>query len=331
VSSSEFRVLARGIASRRGPLTLVVGKNLDDVAESTHVLTRSLLEVCPPIVAVLALLLWWLTGRTLRPVELLRTEVDRMGGDDLARRVPVPATDDEIARLARTMNAMLERLERAGGQQRRFAADASHEMRGPLTRLRAELELALAEPGGVGAERFRRLLADTVELQTLVEDLLFLARSDGRPGVPAAAPVDLDDLVLAEARRLRGEGRVSVDTSGVGPARVRGEAGHLARALRNLTSNAARHARSTVYLGSAEVGGQCRVVVADDGPGIPAEQRDAVFERFVRLDEARARDTGGSGLGLAIVKEIVTRHEGSVGVSDSDAGGARFTITLPRD
>jgi signal transduction histidine kinase len=332
VSASDFRVLARAIPSRKGPFTLVVGKNLDDVAESARVLKESLAVLSPVLVAILAMLVWWVTGRTLRSVEEIRVEVEDMSGNDLGRRVSVPPADDEVSRLARTMNAMLERLERAGRRQGQFASDASHELRGPLTRLRSELELALDEPdSGPARWRNQQLLADTVQLQSLVDDLLFLARSDDRAAVPGGTVVDLDDLVLAEARRLRDEGRVLVDTSAVGPARVRGEPRHLARALRNLTANAARHARSTVFLEARETGSQCLLVVADDGPGIPQEHRAAVFERFVRLDEARSRDDGGSGLGLAIVKEIVTRHAGTVEVTDSGSGGARFTITLPRE
>jgi signal transduction histidine kinase len=294
-------------------------------------MTASLLVVCPLIIAVLAVLIRWVTRRTLRSVEEVRDELERIGGDDLGRRVPVPAADDEISRLAATMNDMLARLEQAARQQRQFTSDASHELRGPLTRLRSELELALADPDAeTPVERYRRLLDDTAELQTLVEDMLFLARWDGSPRDLSGEAVDLDDLVLAEAKRLRAEGRLVIDTTRVGPARAYGEARHLARALRNLTENACRHARTTIYLGSRETDGRCHVVVADDGPGVPPEQREAIFERFVRLDEARSRDDGGYGLGLAIVSEIVTRHAGTVGVTTLETGGACFTITLPR-
>jgi signal transduction histidine kinase len=264
-------------------------------------------------------------------VEEVRAEVERIGGDDLGRRVPVPETADEISRLATTMNDMLARLEQAARQQRQFTSDASHELRGPLTRLRAELELALGNPDAdTPVERYRRLLDDTAALQTLVEDLLFLARWDSSPHEPSGEAVDLDDLVLAEAQRLRAEGRLAVDTTRVGPARTYGEARHLARALRNLTENASRHARTTIYLGSREMDGHCHLVVADDGPGVPPEQHEVIFERFVRLDEARSRDDGGYGLGLAIVREIVIRHAGTVGVTGLESGGACFTITLPR-
>ncbi len=332
VSASDFRVLSRTISGRQGTVTLVVGKNLDDVAESARVLAGSLAVLSPAIVGLLGLLVWWVTGATLRSVEEIRVEVEVMGGNDLGRRVSVPPADDEVSRLARTMNAMLDRLERATRQQRQFASDASHELRGPLTRLRSELELALAGPDSEpAAGRYERLLGDTVQLQSLVEDLLFLARSDGPPTAEGGTVVDLDDLVLAEAKRLRAQPGLLVDTSSVGPARVRGEPRHLARALGNLTANAVRHARTTVYLESRETDSHCQLVVADDGPGIPPDERQAVFERFVRLDEARSRDDGGSGLGLAIVKEIVTRHGGTVEVGDSATGGARFTVTLPRE
>ena len=192
---------------------------------------------------LLALLVWWLTGRVLRPVEAIRREVASIEGDQLHRRVPAPDSEDEIARLASTMNEMLDRVEDATDRQRRFVADASHELRGPLTRLRSSLEVTIAHPDGVDAVALARdLLGDTVELQKLVDDLLFLARSESGSLDAPHEPVDLDDLVLEEARKLRERGTVEVDVSGVSAARTLGAADQLARVVRNLSSNAERHA-----------------------------------------------------------------------------------------
>jgi signal transduction histidine kinase len=329
--TGEFRLLARRVASGAGPATLVVGKNLDDVNESVRVLTLSLTVSIPLIVAMLAVLLWWVTGRVLRPVESIRAEAASIQGTELDRRLPVPPSDDEISRLSRTMNALLDRVEHATRQQRMFVADASHELRGPLTRIRSDLEVSLAHPGTVEPQTlYRSLLADAAELQQLVDDLLYLARSDSGAVDPPRAPVDLDDLVLDEARRLVRPGRLRVDISTVSAARVLGDARQLARAIRNLAGNAERHARSVVSFELREYDGHSELVVADDGPGIPAEFHAAVFERFTRLDEARSRDAGGSGLGLAIVRDIVTRHGGTIAIASSDGQGARFVITLPR-
>jgi signal transduction histidine kinase len=330
LSNGEFRVLARDLEGSRG-LTLVVAKNLDDVAESVSILVASLAVAIPVATGLLAILVWWLTGRVLRPVEEIRREVAGIQGDQLNRRVPVPGGDDEISRLASTMNEMLDRLEEATGRQRAFVADASHELRGPLTRLRSSLEVALAHPGTADPTALtRELLGDTVELQKLVDDLLFLARSEsGALDVPRE-PVDLDDLVLAEARRLRERGQVAVDVSGVSAARTLGTPDQLARVIRNLAGNAERHAATTVRFELRERDGTSELVVADDGPGILPEYREVVFERFTRLDEARSRDAGGSGLGLAIVHDIVARHEGTVEIGDQPGAGARFVVTLPR-
>jgi signal transduction histidine kinase len=330
---AEFRVLARRVPTGAGPATLVVGKNLDDVDESVHILTLSLSLAIPVILAMLAAVLWWLTGRVLRPVEAIRAEAASIQGGELDRRLPVPdaGSRDEISRLARTMNQMLDRVERAARRQRAFVADASHELRTPLTRLRSDLELGATRPYDLDhASMYQSLLADAVQLQELVDDLLFLARAESGALAPPSEPVDLDDLVLDEARRLGRRGRVRVDASRVCAARTLGDPHQLARAVRNLASNAERHARTVVVFELGESDGESRLVVSDDGPGIPPEFRAKVFERFTRLDEARSRDAGGSGLGLAIVRDIVVRHGGTVVITSSGGEGARFVVVLPR-
>jgi signal transduction histidine kinase len=329
LSTHEFRVLA--IESASGGHTLAVAKNLDDVNESVRILTTSLTTAIPVVVLLLAALVWWLTGRALRPAESIRAEVASIRGTEPGRRVPVPDSDDEISRLARTMNGMLDRVERAIDQQRRFVADASHELRSPLTRIRSDLEVSIAHPETVDPDAvYRSVLADTIKLQELVDDLLLLARSESGSVEPPRIPVDLDDLVLEEARRLRERGRVRVDAAEVSAARVLGDPKPLARAIRNLINNAERHARTTVTLQLRENGQHSELVVADDGPGIPVQHHATVFKRFARLDEARSRDAGGSGLGLAIVHDIVRQHGGSIVIASSHGEGARFVVTLPR-
>jgi signal transduction histidine kinase len=331
ISRGEFRVLTRRIDTADGPRTLVVGKNLDDVTESVHILTISLAVSVPVVVSLLAFGVWWFTGRVLAPVEAIRAEVAGIGGDQLNRRVPVLGSQDEISRLAETMNAMLDRVEHATERQRVFVADASHELRGPLTRLRSELEVALAHPQALDPKELGEdLLTGVVELQRLVDDLLFLARSDSGSIGGTTAQVDLDDLVLVEAKRLRERGRVRVDTSATSAARVLGDAHQLSRAITNLASNAERHARSLVSFEVRERDGRSEVVVSDDGPGIATQHRDLVFERFTRLDHARSPDAGGAGLGLAIVHDIVARHGGTITIASTAGNGARFVMALPR-
>lgn len=331
LSNGEFRVLARPLGEGGSQGTLVVAKNLDDVDESVGVLTTSLAIAVPVVTGLLAALLWWLTGRVLRPVEAIRSEVASIRGQDLHRRVPASGSDDEISRLARTMNAMLDRVEQATDRQRRFVADASHELRSPLTRIRSNLEVAQAHPAATDAdELLAGLLSDIVELQKLVDDLLFLARSESGAFDVPSEPVDLDDLVLAETRRVRDRGCVQVDAGRVSAARTLGDRAQLARAIGNLASNAERHAAELVTFELREGDGRCELVVADDGPGIAPEDRELVFKRFTRLDEARSRDAGGSGLGLAIVQDIVERHSGTVHIQDAKPSGARFVVSLPR-
>jgi signal transduction histidine kinase len=301
------------------------------VDETVRILTASLILAIPVVVAVLAFLVWWLTGRVLRPVEAIRSEVANIQGTELHRRVPVPGSYDEISRLAWTMNAMLDRVEHAIERQRRFVADASHELRSPLARIRADLEVGIAYPNTQDPDGLHRsLLADTIGLQELVDDLLLHARLESGSIGPASAPVDLDDLLLDEARRLRQRGRVRVDTSAISAARVLGDPKQLRRAIGNLTSNAERHATTTVTLELRENAEHSVLVVADDGPGIPVRDHATVFQRFTRLDDARSREAGGSGLGLAIVHDIVARHGGTIAITSSDGDGARFVVTLPR-
>ena len=322
-----FRVLSRQLPDE---LLLQLGTTYDVVAESAATLISALAWIIPVLVLALAGMVWWLVGGTLRPVEEMRVEVAEIGATDLSRRVPRPGTDDEIDRLSMTMNEMLARLESSVGRQQQFVADASHELRSPLTRLRTELEVDLAETTDSGErETLSGLLEEVVGMQRMVEDLLFLARSDAGKWDGAFQRLDLDDLVLQEGRRIQSHHRVEVDLSEVSGAHVTGDAGQLTRAIGNLMDNAERHARSRVKLSLEESGAEAVLVVEDDGPGIPLQDAEMVFERFARLDEARTATTGGTGLGLAISREIVERHHGSLSLLPSDEGGARFELRVP--
>jgi signal transduction histidine kinase len=320
-----YRVHAR----RHGDEVILAAFTLDDVDESVRVLRVGLFFAIPAVAFVLGLLVWWLVGRTLRPVEAMRTEVADITAQHLDRRVPQPRTDDEIARLAETMNAMLDRLEVAADRQRRFVADASHELRSPLARMRSELEVDLEHPETADARATQEsLLEETRHLQRLVDDLLSLARNDGTP--LRREPVDLDDLVLRESARVRAEHALAVDSTGVRAAQVAGDPEQLTRLLRNLTDNAARHARTRIALAVHETDGTAECSVADDGPGIPSEMQTKIFERFARSDEARARADGGAGLGLSIARDIAERHGGTLEVDPDYGPGARFVLRLPR-
>lgn len=329
VGEGSFRVVARRVTTQSGDFVVYVAGSLEAVDKSVSSLIRLLATSLPILLALVGITTWVVTGRALQPVESIRQEVEAIGAEDLHRRVPEPKTADEIGRLARTMNAMLARLEDSTDRQRRFVADASHELRGPLTGIRAQLEVDLAHPERADWETTERdVLDDAIRLQRLVGDLLTLATADASAlDASHRAPVDLDEIVLTEARRLRSRTTHRIDTSAVSGAQVEANADQLVRAVRNLLDNAARHARSTVTVTLRESEANVTMTVADDGPGIPVEQRDQVFERFTRLDDARTRDRGGTGLGLAITREVVTAHGGSISITNTP--GACFTVVLP--
>jgi signal transduction histidine kinase len=275
---------------------------------------------------------WWFVGRTLAPVETIRREVAEISNHALDRRIPEPGTADEIERLARTMNDMLERLEASRDREQRFVADAAHELRTPLTNVRAQLEVALSHPDTtVWTELSSALVDEHVRMSALVDDLLLLARADDRKlGAPRHS-VDLDEVVLAVVGAIRARGRVHVDLSGVAGGRVVGDREELERVVRNLLDNAERYAGSTVRVGLSQQATVVELVVEDDGPGIAAADRERVFERFTRLDDSRSRAGGGAGLGLAIVREIVVAHHGWVDITAPANGsrGTRVTLTMP--
>ncbi|MGW7574220.1 sensor histidine kinase [Streptomyces sp. NPDC054765] len=329
-----------------------------DVAPSNTALdnaTGFLLRVVAPAAAGLVLfvaaLTWLLVGRALRPVAAIRQEVTEITERDLHRRVPVPRARDEISRLARTMNATLDRLQRAMTQQRQFVADASHELRSPIAAVRAQLELALARPSRTDwPTAVHKALQDTERLQAVAADLLLLARLDADEA-PPTSPVDLAALTTEEARRHpgtllapdgdgAGDGAGAGDGTGEGAgegagdgtvaAVVTGSRVQLSRLLTNLTDNARRHAHHTVSLTVKADEHSVEMTVDDDGPGIPEPDRERVFERFTRLDRARARHDGGTGLGLAIAREIAHAHRGTLTAHPSPLGGARMLLRLPR-
>jgi signal transduction histidine kinase len=315
-------------AGGREYLVAVAG-SLDEVEDSTAALMPPLLVGVPLVLLLVGGTTWVVASRALAPVERIRREVELITGDRLDRRVPEPPSRDEVHRLSRTMNQMLGRLERSRDRQQQFVADASHELRSPLSSIRQTAEVARAHPGALPeGELAEAVLEESARMQRLVDQLLLLTRADEGALAGADRDVDLDDLALAEAKRVVRSG-LAVDTTDVGAGRVRGDLTALAQVVRNLADNAARHAEAAIAIGVREAGGLVELVVEDDGPGIPSEERERVFERFVRLDEARARDAGGSGLGLAIVKEIVAAGGGEVTVSSSRLGGARFAVRLP--
>jgi signal transduction histidine kinase len=234
------------------------------------------------------------------------------------------------------MNDMLDRLETARVRQQEFVADASHELQSPLAAFRVQLEVALAHPDDVAWRSLARaLLDDSERMERLVRDLLFLAQEDSLPHRVRAEQIDLDEIVLDEVSRVRHRDGIEFDTSRVSAAPLLGSRDDLGRLVRNLVENAAAHAESRVTVGLSSTAATARLTIGDDGPGIPDDQRDHVFERFARLQGARSRVSSGSpdgtGLGLSIARVIAERHGGSIMVEPTvpASRGARVVVELP--
>ncbi|MGW5447416.1 sensor histidine kinase [Streptomyces asiaticus] len=333
--------------------SVTVSPSTTSLDSATGLLLRQAAPAAAGLVLFVAGLTWLLVGRALRPVAAMRQEFTEITERDLHRRVPVPRARDEIHRLARTMNATLDRLHRAMTRQRQFVADASHELRSPITAVRAQLELVLSRPSRTDwPAAVHKALRDTDRLQAVASDLLLLARLDAQEAPPRSA-VDLGALAAEEVRRhpdavtmdqptpagdhlttagdhLTKAGDRLTKPGGQEAAVVTGSRVQLSRLLTNLADNARRHTRTTVSITVAARGGMVELAVDDDGPGIPESDRERVFERFTRLDDARARQDGGTGLGLAIANDIAHAHGGTLTVLTSPRGGARLLLRLPR-
>ncbi|MFJ8144299.1 sensor histidine kinase [Streptomyces sp. NPDC096048] len=324
--TEDYRFAAVPVQDRAGDdLTVYAGAPLSAEHGAVNTALTVMLIGFPLLLAVVGWVTWLVTGRALRPVAGIRREMAAItASEDLARRVPVPDTHDEVARLASTTNQTLAALETSVERQRRFVADASHELRSPIASLRTQLEVAAAHPELLDLDG---AVEDTVRLQRLAADLLLLARLDAGER-PADARVDLAALAREEAG---GRSGVSVRAEGdvAGELTVAGSRGQLGRVLANLLDNAQRHARSAVEVSVRRDGDAAVVAVADDGEGVPAADRERIFERFVRLDAARSRDDGGAGLGLAIARDVAVRHGGTLTVHEAPAGGALFELRLP--
>lgn len=323
--TQEYRFAAVEVnVEKKGDLTVYAGASLAARQSAVSTALTSMLIGFPVLLAVIALVTWLVTRRALRPVDAIRSEMAAItASEDLARRVPEPDTHDEIARLATTTNETLAALQSSVERQRRFVADASHELRSPIASLRTQLEVGAAHPELLDVDG---AVEDTVRLQELAADLLLLARLDAGEK-PGGGHVDLAALAREElSQRTRDRADVRMDLKNV---EVTGSRSQLARVLGNLVNNAQRHARTHVTVTTRADGAWAVLEVSDDGDGVPEGERDRIFERFVRLDDARTRDDGGAGLGLAIARDVAARHGGTLMVKEAPGGGALFELRVP--
>ncbi|BDZ41002.1 two-component sensor histidine kinase [Paraoerskovia sediminicola] len=352
--SGPTRVAALPTTVDGAPATAVAGLPLREVEGVVAALRISLLVVVPLLTLALGLVIWSVLGRVLRPVEELRLGAERVRDVGGPGSLPVPAVDDELAALARTLNSMLDRLDASAARQNAFVADAAHELRSPVAALRATIDVARTHPDAYSATELAADLAvETARLGELVEDLLVLAKvgssgSSVRPSEEVDLAVTAREIareVLAGAadrttgREGEGEAEGGAEIRVEVEGRVVAELDPTAtrRILRNLVDNAVRHAGTVVTVALSELPSApttagtrsaVRIVVDDDGPGVPEGERERVFERFARLASSRGRDSGGTGLGLPIARALAREHGGDVSLSTSPAGGLRAEATL---
>ena len=332
---ADYLVTEGYAVSAMGPVRIRAAAPTSSADISLGAMRTALWWVVPALVAMIGGLTWLLVGRSLRPVAALTRRVAEISATTLHERVPEPESHDEVGRLARTMNGMLDRLDASARRQREFVADASHELRSPLASIRTQTEVASMPSADVAlAELTAGVLAETDRLDAIVSDLLTLARQEEGGGTAEVPLLPLSEIVTAEAARVR---RVPVDilladadADADADVFVAGDPDGVRRSVRHLLDNAARHADGRVTVEVRRNGaGTVTLVVDDDGSGVPEADRERIFERFVRLDEARTRDAGGAGLGLAVVREVIAGLGGEVVVGTAPAGGARFEVTLP--
>lgn len=325
----QYRFIAKQITVGSKTYTVIAGYSLEKTKNSILYLIKLLITLNLLVTILVYLVTWFVTGKALRPVELMRSEVDQLSAKDLSKRVSVPRSEDEIGRLGKTLNSMLDRLEISDQRQRRFVSDASHELRNPLAGMRTQLEVELLYPDSNQFEEGRQaLLRSTLRLQTLTEDLLVLALSDNNKLLRNRREFDFGEIILQEIEGFPLSPGIVAETSRVEDVRLWGDKSQLRRVFINLLDNANRFAENQIYISLQAHNEFVLLEVVDDGPGIPVADQERIFERFSRLDNARSRHEGGTGLGLAIAKEIVLAHGGEISLLEGKKG-AHFEIRLP--
>jgi signal transduction histidine kinase len=339
VHSSQTSAMAPEISSaqvatiytKRGPGLVFGFVYAKGISHNVRVLLASLMISFPLLLLISGVLIYFGMGLALAPVESIRRRVDAIAASDLTKRVPQTGGDDEIARMAKTVNAMLDRLEAASQFEQEFVSNASHELRSPLTTLLVTTERAQHDPERADwREVGEVVMREGRRLETLIDDLAWLARHDEHRPDMQSSDVDLDDLLFEESQRVRLLSTLDVDTTMIQPTRVKGDPAMMKRMIRNVVDNATRYASTELRFDSHYEGAEAVVTVEDDGEGVDVAQSARFFDRFVRADRARSRHSGGTGLGLAIVSEIVLRHGGSVRFVAVESG-SKIELRVRRD
>jgi heavy metal sensor kinase len=336
VDDDPVRILAEPVV-RDGEIVGVVEAGIESEAGETLGFALRLLVISIPLILLFAAGGgYWLAGRALNPIDRITRTAADIGERDLSRRIDFDLPDDEVGRLARTFNAMLDRIEDAFGRQRRFSADAAHELRTPLALMRSQIDIALRKERNPAGDRetLEALGADVDRLARMSGSLLALARRDAGALQPEKETVELAgllDLVAEQYQPLAAETGVEIVLAAA-PVTLTADQDQLIQVLVNLLDNALRHAPSgsRITLGCRAEEDGARFWVADEGPGIAPEHLPHIFERFYRVDPGRARRQGGIGLGLAISKAIIDAHGGTIEIQSVVGEGTRVSVMLPR-
>jgi signal transduction histidine kinase len=328
MGGSSATVYAVRVKTPAGPETVLAAMPLSQVTARVTETTEATAGIGAGALIVVGIVAWLTAGRVLRPVERMRTQATAITASaDPSGRLPKAGTD-ELGKLAETLNGMLASLEGSAERQRRFVADAAHELRTPLAGLTVVLEIAQQHPHIPRDTLIGELLAGHRRLSRTLNDLLVLAALDGRAH-DTMMPVDLAGVVTDCSRRSTPQG-VCLQAGTLQRAVVFGNEQQLSRMVSNLVDNALRYAHSKVELSVTASRQWARISVTDDGPGIPAPDRERIWDRFVRLDDDRSQAHGGSGLGLAIVRDIAVAHGGETLAGNASPGpGAEFITRLP--
>ncbi len=320
----------------RNGVTFALGKDLQSVDEALAGLLRAYLLTLPLVALVVGAGGWWVAHRAVAPVRTIAAQAEKISASDLDQRLPEPAAEDEISHLTRVLNQMFHRLERSFAQVTRFTSDASHELKTPLTLLRAEAESVLASPSAGEAEQ--ELAADVIaqcsRLTQIVDGLLFLSRAEDRRLDLECTPVDLAALVrelTEDAEIMAAEAKLTLRSELAEDVIAPGDAPLLRRSVMNLIDNAIKYNRpgGTVILSAARENGNAVVSVRNTGPGLAEESREQVFDRFYRGDLSHHREPPGHGLGLSIAREVARAHGGDVVLGESNAEWTEFSLRLP--
>jgi len=331
------RMLTRALDANGSRFDVVLMLPMDEVHEELRGLAAVLLAVLPISLLLAGGIGYALARRALAPVEWIRQATDEITAEQLGRRLDMPNPNDELGRLAQTINAMIARLQRSFAEIRRFTADASHELRTPISVIRAEVEVAMHE--SPGAEEFQTLAGSILEecehLTKLTDQLLTLSREDAGLVPQESQPVDLARLVADATEMMRPLAEAKQQTLTLDArtaAVVTGDADRLREVLYNLLDNAIKYTPSQgrIAVAVTEQSGMIAVAVHDTGIGIDADHLPRVFDRFYRVDNSRSREAGGTGLGLSIVQNIVSAHSGRVEISSTPSEGTTCTVLLPR-